>query len=82
MSKKGHEKEALNLMSAYLPKDSANSFPFSDGGGLYALGIIHANHGGEIIEYLLTQLKAATTEVKSSKMIITLLKESLKIFNS
>ena len=49
-------------MSAYLPKDSANSFPFSDGGGLYALGLIHANHGGEIIEYLLTQLRAATTE--------------------
>lgn len=60
---KGHEKEALNLMSAYLPKDSANNFPFSDGGGLYALGLIHANHGGSIIEYLFTQLKAATTEV-------------------
>jgi 26S proteasome regulatory subunit N2 len=59
---KGHEKEALNLMSAYLPKDTANSFPYSDGGGLYALGLIHANHGGEIIEYLFTQLKAATTE--------------------
>lgn len=59
---KGHEKEALNLMSAYLPKDSANNFPFSDGGGLYALGLIHANHGGEIIEYLFNQLKASTTE--------------------
>jgi 26S proteasome regulatory subunit N2 len=50
-------------MSAYLPKDTANNFPYSDGGGLYALGLIHANHGGEIIEYLFTQLKAATTEV-------------------
>jgi len=59
---KGHEKEALNLMSAYLPKDSANNFPYSDGGGLYALGLIHANHGGEIIDYLFTQLKASTTE--------------------
>ncbi len=59
---KGHEKEALNLMSAYLPKDSANSFPFSDGGGLYALGLIHANHGGDIIDYLFNQLKAATSE--------------------
>ena len=43
-------------MSAYLPKDTANNFPYSDGGGLYALGLIHANHGGEIIEYLFTQL--------------------------
>lgn len=59
---KGHEKEALNLMSAYLPKDSANNFPYSDGGGLYALGLIHANHGGEIIDYLFNQLKCSTTE--------------------
>lgn len=59
---KGHEKEALNLMSAYLPKDSANNFPYSDGGGLYALGLIHANHGGEIIDYLFNQLKNSTTE--------------------
>ncbi|RNA28469.1 26S proteasome non-ATPase regulatory subunit 1 [Brachionus plicatilis] len=59
---KGHEKEALNLMSAYLPKDTGNSFPYSDGGGLYALGLIHANHGDSIVEYLFTQLKAASTE--------------------
>lgn len=50
-------------MSAYLPKDTANSFPYSDGGGLYALGLIHANHGDSIIEYLFTQLKAASSEV-------------------
>lgn len=59
---KGHEKEALNLMSAYLPKDTGNSFPYSDGGGLYALGLIHANHGDSIVEYLFTQLKAASTQ--------------------
>jgi len=59
---KGHEKEALNLMSAYLPKDTANSYSFSDGGGLYALGLIHANHGGEIIGYLFNQLKSAGNE--------------------
>ena len=33
----GHEKEALNLMSSYLPKDSSGS-PYAEGGGLYALG--------------------------------------------
>jgi len=59
---KGHEKEALNLMSAYLPKDTANPYSFSDGGGLYALGLIHANHGGEIIGYLFNQLKSAGNE--------------------
>ena len=35
---KGHEKEALNLMSAYLPKDSTGAGQYAEGGGLYALG--------------------------------------------
>lgn len=34
----GHEKEALNLMSTYLPKDSGPGSAYSEGGGLYALG--------------------------------------------
>jgi len=41
-------------MQSYLPKDSAGtSSGYAEGGGLYALGLIHANHGGEITEYLL-----------------------------
>lgn len=44
-------------MSAYLPKDSsgASSSVYTEGGGLYALGLIHANHGGTMtgeIEYI------------------------------
>ena len=60
---RGHEKEALNLMSTYLPKDSGPGSAYSEGGGLYALGLIHANHGGEMTEYLLTQLKDASTDI-------------------
>ena len=60
---RGHEKEALNLMSTYLPKDSSPGSAYSEGGGLYALGLIHANHGGEITEYLLNQLKDASSEM-------------------
>lgn len=45
--------------------------PYSEGGGLYALGLIHANHGGNIIEYLLGQLKEATDEV--SCLLMTLM---------
>ena len=60
---KGHEKEALNLMATYLPKDSGPGSAYSEGGGLYALGLIHANHGGEISEYLLNQLKNASTDM-------------------
>lgn len=60
---KGHEKEALHLMSTYLPKDSSPSSAYSEGGGLFALGLIHANHGGEMTEYLLNQLKEATNDM-------------------
>jgi len=59
---KGHIKEVLKLMSAYLPKDSPHNSPYSEGGALYALGLIHANHGGDIIEYLIDQLRSTTTQ--------------------
>ena len=54
--------EAVLEGSLYLPKDSANSYGFAEGGGLYALGLIHANHGGDITEYLLGQLKQGGNE--------------------
>lgn len=50
-------------MSSYLPKDAGSSAGYTEGGGLYALGLIHANHGGGITDYLLNQLKEATNEV-------------------
>jgi len=60
---RGHEKESRSLMQSYLPRDSgASSSGYAEGGGLYALGLIHANHGGEISEYLLGQVKEATCE--------------------
>ncbi|KAI1290272.1 26S proteasome non-ATPase regulatory subunit 1 [Halotydeus destructor] len=59
---KGHEKEALHLMAAYLPRDSGPGTGYTEGGGLYALGLIHANHGTGITDYLLNQLKDASNE--------------------
>ncbi|THD26271.1 26S proteasome non ATPase regulatory subunit [Fasciola hepatica] len=61
---RGHEKEALRLMSAYLPKDASgcSGSVYTEGGGLFALGLIHANHGGAMTEYLLNQTKEATAE--------------------
>ena len=61
---RGHEKEALTLMQAYLPKES-NSPGYAESGSLYALGLIHANHGANIIEYLLNQTKDATSDVST-----------------
>lgn len=49
-------------MQSYLPKESGPSSGYSEGGGLYALGLIHANHGANIIDYLLQQLKDAQNE--------------------
>jgi 26S proteasome regulatory subunit N2 len=60
---RGHEKDALDLLSAYLPKSTASSTSgFMEGGGLYALGLIHAGHGTHIIDYLMGQLKDAGNE--------------------
>ena len=46
-------------MATYLPADgSGNTSPYQDGGGLFALGLIHANHGpAHMIQYLVDQLK-------------------------
>lgn len=60
---RGHEGESLALMQSYLPKEAGPSSGYSEGGGLYALGLIHANHGANIIDYLLTQLKDAQNEM-------------------
>jgi 26S proteasome regulatory subunit N2 len=54
---RGQVKDSLALMQNYLPKDSANSSGYAEGGCLYALGLIHANHGGEITDYLLGQVR-------------------------
>lgn len=60
---RGHESQALALMSTYLPSEPGPSSGYSEGGGLYALGLIHANHGAAIIDYLLGQLKDAQNEM-------------------
>jgi len=59
---RGHEKDSLALMQTYLPKDSASGTGYAEGGGLYALGLIHANHGGEITDYLIGQVKDGSNE--------------------
>lgn len=57
----GHEKDALHLLAPYLPKIPApaagTTAGYTEGGALYALGLIYANHGLSIIDYLLNQLK-------------------------
>ncbi|XP_065313173.1 26S proteasome non-ATPase regulatory subunit 1-like isoform X2 [Gordionus sp. m RMFG-2023] len=60
---KGHINEAMNLMSTYLPKENNSGSPYSEGGSLYALGLINVNHGAGIIDYLIQQLTNSNSEI-------------------
>ena len=68
---RGHEKEALTLMQAYLPKET-NSPGYVESGSLYALGLIHANHGANIIDYLLSQTRDTSSDVSSLLLLMIL----------
>jgi 26S proteasome regulatory subunit N2 len=37
------------------------SFAPAEGGSLFALGLIHANHGDDVIDYLVSQLHQEST---------------------
>uniref|UniRef100_A0A183F4V8 26S proteasome non-ATPase regulatory subunit 1 n=1 Tax=Heligmosomoides polygyrus TaxID=6339 RepID=A0A183F4V8_HELPZ len=59
---KGHESAAMKLLDPYLPKTEPDQYGFKEGGSLFALGLIHANHGTtECVKYLREQLSAAQT---------------------
>lgn len=51
-------------MAPYLPRNGSSGSPYSEGGALYALGLIHANHGQSIIEFLLQMLRNTGNEVR------------------
>jgi 26S proteasome regulatory subunit N2 len=56
----GHTTASKQVLSAYLPGSGGG--PYSEGGSLMALGLIHANRFNiEIRQYLLEQLKNAQT---------------------
>eukprot|EP01126_Amoeba_proteus_P011686 TRINITY_DN1475_c0_g1_i16.p1 TRINITY_DN1475_c0_g1~~TRINITY_DN1475_c0_g1_i16.p1 ORF type:complete len:623 (+),score=162.68 TRINITY_DN1475_c0_g1_i16:1338-3206(+) len=55
---KGHISEAFAVLDPYLPKQGVESSPYTEGGSLFALGLIHSNQGNpKIISYLLQQLR-------------------------
>ncbi|EQC29693.1 hypothetical protein SDRG_12693 [Saprolegnia diclina VS20] len=64
---KGHTRESMNLLAPYLPSTpgvpSPTSNPYSEGGALYALGLIHANKGSSTtLEYLRAALRSSGTD--------------------
>ncbi|KAG0498309.1 hypothetical protein HPP92_002606 [Vanilla planifolia] len=62
---RGHLKQGRALMAPYLPQTGAagGGSPYSEGGALYALGLIHANHGEGIKQFLRESLQNTGSEV-------------------
>ena len=61
---KGNIKNSKSVMSPYLPSNpSSNSSPYSQGGALYAMGLIHSNNEAGARAYLLEALKSTNNEV-------------------
>lgn len=60
---RGHLSQGKALMAPYLPRDGGSGSPYSEGGALYALGLIHANHGQDIRDFLLESLRGTQNEV-------------------
>ncbi|PSR78065.1 26S proteasome regulatory subunit rpn2 [Coniella lustricola] len=62
---RGNLTQSRKLLEPYLPRSSSinSGSIYSQGGALYAYGLIHANHGADALEYLRTQFNAAEQEV-------------------
>ncbi|KAF2501035.1 26S proteasome regulatory complex, non-ATPase subcomplex, Rpn2/Psmd1 subunit [Lophium mytilinum] len=61
---RGNITQGQKLLEPYLPKESnVPGSHFSQGGSLYALGMIYCNHGTHVLDYLLQQFQNASEEV-------------------
>lgn len=76
---RGHLQQGRSLMAPYLPQGGSGGggSPFSEGGALYALGLIHANHGEGIKQFLRDSLRTTTVEVLFDLMIFFLQKNRI-----
>ncbi|KAJ3275043.1 proteasome regulatory particle base subunit [Terramyces sp. JEL0728] len=60
---KGHLSQATALLAPYLPQEGVSGSAYSEGGALFALGLIHANHGTNVLPTLTKALTTAQSEV-------------------
>ncbi|WIA09523.1 hypothetical protein OEZ85_008919 [Tetradesmus obliquus] len=56
---RGQLQQGKALMAPYLPRDGHTGSPYSEGGALYALGLITANHGAGTQPFLTESLRAS-----------------------
>lgn len=60
---KGNLSQGMKLLEPYLPRQGvAAGSSYSQGGSLYALGLIYANHGTDVLDFLRTQFKNTQDE--------------------
>jgi 26S proteasome regulatory subunit N2 len=50
-------------MAPYLPRDGHTGSPYSEGGAMYALGLITANHGASIQPFLTEGLRSSSNHI-------------------
>ena len=61
---RGNLGQGQRLLDPYLPRETLLSGSvYSQGGSLYALGLIYANHGTRVLDYLRDQFRRADDEV-------------------
>lgn len=61
---RGNIGQGQKLLDPYLPKEGSMAGSlYSQGGSLYALGLIYTNHGTHVLDYLRNQFTKATEEV-------------------
>ena len=62
---KGNLQNSRSILSPYLPSEPGNSSgsQYSEAGALYALGLVHVNHGAGIRQFLLDSLRGTQSEV-------------------
>lgn len=63
---RGNLSQGQKLLEPYLPKDNAiqgSGSPYSQGGSLYALGLIYTNHGHHVLDYLRKRFTDTQEEV-------------------
>ncbi|KAI9713742.1 MAG: hypothetical protein M1812_006580 [Candelaria pacifica] len=61
---RGNLGQGQKLLEPYLPRENVSTgSTFSQGGSLYALGLIYANHGTRVLDYLRDHFKKANEEV-------------------
>ncbi|KAJ3088234.1 proteasome regulatory particle base subunit [Quaeritorhiza haematococci] len=60
---KGQITQGKALLAPYLPQDGVSTSAYSEGGALFALGLIHANVGSGVLSYLQNALKNTQSEI-------------------